>query len=204
MWRREGWPETWKEETIVPVVKKGRGEVARDYRVITIVPSMYKIYALVLTERLRKEVEEKRMLSKNQIRFRKGKGTMDNIFVLKYLINRQLKKKGGKLIALFVDLKAAFDTVSRKTVVEAMKERGVRKELVERIEEVLRETRSRVRIGGGRRGILDGERGETGMPNEPDAVQYDISRPRGGTKESEVGMDKDRGGEVYYMLTTWY
>lgn len=203
MWRGEGWPETWKEGTIVPVVKKGRGEVARDYRGITIVPSMYKIYALVLTERLRKEVEGKGMLSKIGFRvgFRKGKGTMDNIFVLKYLINRQLKKKGGKLIALFVDLKAAFDTVSRKTVVEAMKERGVRKGLVERIEEVLRETRSRVRIGGGRRGILDGERGETGMPN---AVQYDIGRPRGGTKESEVGRDKDRGGEVYYMLTTWY
>lgn len=201
MWRGEGWPETWKEGTIVPVVKKGRGEVARDYRGITIVPSMYKIYALVLTERLRKEVEGKGMLSKNQVGFRKGKGTMDNIFVLKYLINRQLKKKGGKLIALFVDLKAAFDTVSRKTVVEAMKERGVRKGLVERIKEVLRETRSRVRIGEGRRGILDGERGETGMPN---AVQYDIGRPRGGTKESEVGRDKDRGGEVYYMLTTWY
>lgn len=103
---------------------------------ITIVPS--KIYALVLTERLRKEVEGKGMLSKNQVGFRKGKGTMDNIFVLKYLINRQLKKKGGKLIALFVDLKAAFDTVSRKTVVEAMKERGVRKGLVEKIEEMLR------------------------------------------------------------------
>lgn len=114
MWRGEGWPETWKEGMIVPVVKKGRGEVARDYRGITIVPSMYKIYALVLTERLRKEVEGKGMLSKNQVGFRKRKGTVDNIFVLKYLINRQLKKKGGKLIALFMDLKAAFDTVSRK------------------------------------------------------------------------------------------
>lgn len=186
---------------IVSVVKKGGEERWREIRGITIVPSMYKIYALVLTERLRKEVEGKGMLSKNQVGFRKRKGTVDNIFVLKYLINRQLKKKGGKLIALFVDLTAAFDTVSRKTVVEAMKERGVRKGLVERIEEVLRETRSRVRIGGGRRGILNSERGETGMSN---AVQYDIGRPRGGTKESEVGRDKDRGGEVYYMLTTWY
>lgn len=40
-----------------------------------------------------------------------------------------------------MDLKVAFDTVSRKTVVEAVKERGVREGLVERIEEVLRETR---------------------------------------------------------------
>lgn len=42
----------------------------------------------------------------------------------------------------------AFDTVSRKTVVEAVKGRGVREGLVERIEEVLRETRCKVRIGG--------------------------------------------------------
>lgn len=59
-------------------------------------PSMYKIYALVLTERLRKEVEGKGMLSKNQVGFRKGKETMDNIFVLKYLINRQVEKKRRK------------------------------------------------------------------------------------------------------------
>lgn len=40
------------------------------------------------------------------------------------------------------------------------------------------------------------------MPNEPDTVQYEIGRSRGGTKESAVGRDKDREGEVYYMLTT--
>jgi len=38
---------------------------------------------------------------------------MDNIFVLNYLINRQIEKKGGKLIAVFVDLRAAFDSVDR-------------------------------------------------------------------------------------------
>lgn len=47
-----------------------------------------------------------------------------------------------------MDLKEAFDTVSRKTVVEAVKGRGVREGLVERIEEVLRETRCSVRISG--------------------------------------------------------
>lgn len=38
-------------------------------------------------------------------------GTLDNIYVLNFLINRQVKKKGRKLIALFVNLKAAFDSV---------------------------------------------------------------------------------------------
>lgn len=59
-------------------------------------PTLYKIYTTVLTERLREEVEGKGMLSTNQVGFRKGKRTMDNIFLLNYLINRQLEKKGGK------------------------------------------------------------------------------------------------------------
>jgi len=72
---------------------------------------------------------------------------VDNIYVLNYLVNRQLGRKGGKVVALFVDLKAAFDSVDREVLSEALRERGVREGLVERIEAVLRETKSRVRIG---------------------------------------------------------
>lgn len=72
----------------------------------------------------------------------------DNIFVLNYLANRQIHKKGGKMVALFVDLRAAFDSVNREVLVRAMRKRGVRKGLVVRVEEFLRETKSRVRVGG--------------------------------------------------------
>lgn len=75
--------------------EKGKGEVAREYR-LTLMLTLYKIYTIVLTERLREEMEGKGMLPMNQVGFRKGKRTMDNIFLLNYLINRQLEKKGGK------------------------------------------------------------------------------------------------------------
>lgn len=77
---------------------------------------------------------------------------------MNFLINRQIEKKGGKLIALFVDLKAAFDSVDRRELIKTMKKIGVRERLIKRIEELLRETKSRVRMGGrvrvnfGRRG----------------------------------------------------
>jgi len=72
--------------------------------------TMYKIYVMMLTHRLRIECEEKKVIPQNQTGFRKGIGTMDNIYVINYLINRQLKKK-KKTVALFVDLKTAFDSV---------------------------------------------------------------------------------------------
>lgn len=55
---------------------------------------MYKIYTMVLEERLREEVEGRGMISPNQTGFRKELGTIDNIYVLNYLINRQMEKRG--------------------------------------------------------------------------------------------------------------
>jgi len=75
-------------------------------------------------------------------------GTIDNIYALNYLINRQIEKKGGKLMAMFVDLRAAFDSVNRDSLVDAMRERGVRERLVRGVERILRETKCRVKVGG--------------------------------------------------------
>lgn len=67
----------------------------------------------------------------NQTGFRKGVETIDNVYVLNYLINRQIETK-GKLILVFMDLRAAFNSVDRKQISETMRRRGVREGLVRR------------------------------------------------------------------------
>lgn len=146
--RGEGWPKEWKEGIIAPIVKKGEGEKVEEYRGVTLMPILYKIYTAVLAERLREEVEGKRIIPENQVGFRKGKGVLDNVCVLNYIIQKQINRHKGKLVCVFIDLKAAFDSVNRGTLIKAIKERGIREGLTERIEEVVRETKSRVRIGG--------------------------------------------------------
>lgn len=80
----------------------------------------------------------------NRVQERYG---MDNIYVINYMINRQLGKEKKKK-ALFVSMKAAFDSVDRKVLYKTMKERGIREGLIERVREMFRETKSRVRVGG--------------------------------------------------------
>lgn len=80
--------------------------------------------------RLKRELEEKGSVPHNQTGFRKGMGVIDNIYVLNYLVNRQMEKKEGKLVAMFVDLKAAFDSVDRGVLGEAMRSRGIREDLI--------------------------------------------------------------------------
>ncbi|XP_071572942.1 uncharacterized protein [Temnothorax nylanderi] len=147
IWKGGGWPENWKEGIIAPIVKKGEGKRVEEYRGVTIMSSLYKVYTAILAERLREELEGKGIVPQNQTGFRRGMGTIDNIYVLNYLVNRKLEKKGGKLIACFVDLRAAFDSVDRGVLIKAMRERGIREGLVRRTEEILRETKSRVRVG---------------------------------------------------------
>ena len=148
IWRGEGWIEEWKEGVIVPIVKKGEGVKVEEYRGVSLMPTLYKMYTSVLANRLGKEVEEKKLVPQNQTGFRRGLGTMDNIFVINYLINKQINRTGGKVVVFFVDFRAAFDWVDRGKLVKAMRERGVREGLVARCEDILRETRSRVRVGG--------------------------------------------------------
>lgn len=65
--------------------------------------------------------------------------------MLNYLIKKQLSKRGENF---FIDLRAAFDSVNREVLVREMRKRRVSEGLVVRCEEVLRETRHRVRQGG--------------------------------------------------------
>ncbi|XP_043271213.1 golgin subfamily A member 6-like protein 1 [Venturia canescens] len=110
VWKSEGWPEGWKEGIVVPVVKKGEGKRVEEYRGVTLTQTAYKVCVGMLAERLRKEVEEKGMMPCSQAGFREGMGTMDNVYVLNYMINREITERRGKLVLLFVDLKAAFDS----------------------------------------------------------------------------------------------
>lgn len=89
-------------------------------------------------------MEGKEILPPDQTGCKRGMGTLDNINVLNYLINRQVEK--GRGVIMFVDCKAAFDSVDRGKMVRAMRERGIREDLVRRCE-MLRETKGRVRVG---------------------------------------------------------
>ncbi|XP_071576349.1 uncharacterized protein [Temnothorax nylanderi] len=51
IWKGGGWPENWKEGIIAPIVKKGEGKKAEEYRGVTIMPSLYKVYTAILAER---------------------------------------------------------------------------------------------------------------------------------------------------------
>jgi|GEM_PF-6408525 len=81
----------------------------------------YKLYAMILEEKLRKEVDRLKLLPETQAGFRKGRSGIENIYIMKTVAEKALSRKGGKLYIFFADLKAAFDKVDRKKLNEAQK-----------------------------------------------------------------------------------
>jgi hypothetical protein len=97
---------------------------------------------MIVEERLMKEMNERGALPDGQAGFRKGRGTMDNVYILNHIIGNEIKKRGSKIYAFFVDLKAAFDNVERDLLWEYLRKKGINEHLVTKIEEIYEETMS--------------------------------------------------------------
>ncbi|XP_076664855.1 uncharacterized protein LOC143367157 [Andrena cerasifolii] len=59
---------------------------------VTLMPTIYKIYMTLLAKRLESEMEVKGMVPDNQTGFRRGRGVIDQIYVLNYIIGREMKE----------------------------------------------------------------------------------------------------------------
>jgi len=108
VWQQGSILRDWKTSIVTPLYKRGEKEAVENYRGISLLCTAYKVYAEVLKNRLEREVEEKGMIPDGQAGFRKGRATMDNIFVLNHVMQREKRKEGeeGKIYMFFVDLRA--------------------------------------------------------------------------------------------------
>jgi hypothetical protein len=73
IWNTETLPAQWKEGIICPIYKKGDRLDCSNYRSITLLNIMYKIYAILLNKRLSDIIETK--LSDFQMGFRPNRST---------------------------------------------------------------------------------------------------------------------------------
>ncbi|XP_050494320.1 golgin subfamily A member 6-like protein 6 [Bombus huntii] len=144
IWNGKGISEGWRKCVICPIYKRRNKGAVKSYRGVTLMDTAYKIYAGILDERLKVEIEDK--VVESQFGFRKGREVIDVVYVLNHIIDKQLSGERGKLYACFVDLKSAFDRVNRKKLGEIMRRMGVNEKLTRRIEEIYEETKNVVRI----------------------------------------------------------
>ena len=106
-------PDSWASGIICPIFKnKGDPANVDNYRGITILSCLGKLFTCILNNRLSGYLENSGILCEEQAGFRKGYGTVDHIFNLKCLVDLYVAR-GQKLYCAFIDYKKAFDSVNR-------------------------------------------------------------------------------------------
>jgi exonuclease III len=103
-------PESWSSGIIIPVFKKGDVSDVNNYRGITLVSHVAKLFTSILNRRLLDWAEKYNVISDAQFGFKPGFGTVDAIMALQALIQRTLNSK-QRLYCCFVDYTKAFDSV---------------------------------------------------------------------------------------------
>ena len=74
------YPEDWEESILCPIYKNGNKTSPENYRGISLICSLCKIFNGILTKRLQSWCEDNQVIDESQAGFRKNYSTIDNIF----------------------------------------------------------------------------------------------------------------------------
>jgi hypothetical protein len=106
--RNEFWPADWQQSVVQNLFKEGDKADQGNYRGISLISCLGKLYISLWARRLTKHVECR--LDQAQGGFRPGRSTTDQILALhEELLRRKKAKK--KTFLYFVDFRKAFDTM---------------------------------------------------------------------------------------------
>ena len=116
-------PNEWSISFISPIYKnKGEKNDPNNYRGISIISCLGKLFSALINERLTKFVDINEIIGEEQAGFRSGYSTQDHVFTLHAIIETYLninkiskksKNKNKKLYCAFIDYQKAFDLVDR-------------------------------------------------------------------------------------------
>lgn len=117
-------PTAWKESRVIVLFKKGDPRQADNYRPITLLSIMYKLFSRMLNKRMKHVLDAAQ--PPDQAGFREGFGVEDHLFTMALLIEASVEFN-VPLWACAVDFRKAFDTVSHGLLWEALADQGVPK-----------------------------------------------------------------------------
>ena len=104
-------PQLWREAIIFPILKGGSPHEPSNYRGISLLCSLSKIFTKLINNRLVMWADENNVRHEEQAGYRKNYSTVDQIFTLQCLVQKYLCKKKGRCYVIFVDFSKAFDAI---------------------------------------------------------------------------------------------
>lgn len=129
-------PQKLKVARVTAIFKGGLRNNLSNYRPISVLPIMSKIFESVINQRLVSFFDKHKILSNSQYGFRKNRSTEKALCYIKDSILTNIDSKNFTL-GLFLDLKKAFDSIKYNILYDKLSRYGVRGVALELIKNYL-------------------------------------------------------------------
>lgn len=165
----------WHTSVITPIYKSGNPFSPDNYRCICVGSCIGKLFSSILLDRLLLFRELYCPDPKEQLGFKKGAQTNDHVLTLKTTIDKYIKKQRVRLYTCFVDLKKAFDTVSRDILLHKITSLNISGEFFNVLVDMYNKSTARIKISNFLSPDIKMEQGtEQGHPLSPDLFKIFI------------------------------
>lgn len=118
-------PRHFKVAIVRPLHKSGSKNDVNNYRPISLISNLSKVFEKVIKVRLTAFLERYNIISDKQYGFREGRNTQDAIAFLTSNIYAAIDE-GRPALCVFLDLTKAFDTLSHKQLLDSLQDVGIR------------------------------------------------------------------------------
>lgn len=143
---KETIPTSFKTAVLIPLFKKGDPNCTANYRGLSLIDTLCKIFNNILLNRITDWIEKYNILNEYQAGFRKNYSTVDNVFNLVNIVH--LNKLNGKYTyAFFVDFSCAFDMIPRNSLFYKLSCMGLSSKIIRILQLSYENTTSKILYG---------------------------------------------------------
>ena len=143
----EVFPSSWKCANVQPVHKKNSRQLKTNYRPISLLPVISKIFEKILFDVTYKFLNENNLITSNQSGFRPNDSTINQLLSITNEIYVNFENY-SETRALFLDISKAFDKVWHKGLVFKLQSNGISGKLLGLYKNFLIDRQQRVVFNG--------------------------------------------------------
>lgn len=136
-------PDNWTKSEIVLLYKKGDPADIGNYRPISLMSCMYKLFASCLLNRITLDIDSHQPYE--QAGFRSGFSTIDHIHVVEQVIEKYLEFRRPLYLA-FIDYKKAFDSIYHSSIWETLTHQNINTKYINILKDIYSKSVSRIKL----------------------------------------------------------
>lgn len=140
-------PSSWKESLVSPIQKVKGSRRCEEYRPVNALPLYEKLIEKIVKIQLQKYIDNNNILIESQFGFRSHHSCESALNYV--LINwKEDMAAGSTIIAVFLDLKRAFETIDRGILIQKLKQYGIREKEIQWFKSYLDQRTQRTSVNG--------------------------------------------------------